>query len=183
MSLSEIEKCRRKRKFRYELTKELEFDKTKLAYYKIQRFCKKKLFPTPINLDSCKIESGIYKFHCNAYYIDKSISTIFPEIETIEKLLSEKYDDDSITTSLELALETEYDKIIEHLKDTVPIVLDLRKHESKYLVYNEKLYRLDKKTRKRFISQYMKIKPDTHSCDLFLQIINYSKALCDTYNS
>ncbi len=177
MSFEEgLKSYRKKRKFRYELSKNLEFDKNKLLYYKIQRFFKKKLLFKTVN---CLEIEGIYKFHCYMCCVsDKKTRSILD----IEEILGFEYKDEELEKQLINMLDVEYEQLIDSFDtcEKIPVLLDLRNFNGIF-IFNDKEYKLDKKTRLRFISQQTKIKKGTHIFELLLQTINYSKAMCEIY--
>jgi len=171
-----MEPYRRRRKVIYELTKHFEFNKTKLLYCKLQRFCRRRLF---YNLEAKDIP-GIYRFHCYVYDIGVHTTT---EIESLRSMLSDEFTDKELLSNLEQMMELEYDRLTESIKDhivKVPIVLDLREYmpvPKRFIVYKGENYRFDEQTKNRLRRQIEKVKSDSHSFDMFMQIINYSKAM------
>jgi len=191
---------RKQQKFLYDwkekYSKLIELDKTKRSAGRIVNFVRKYVLFPPCNLSESMINEipGIYRFRCYVYDIQTEMD-LLNDIYNSQAELINLESDINVRHSLIMTLKNEINnqkKYLINLKCSARygILIDLRNYlyilfdvtSDIYVSFNDKNFILDDATAKRLIQQCEKINPNSIRSENFMQMINHSKALSQTYN-
>lgn len=168
----------------------LEFDPIKRSNYRIVNFLKKHFFIKPINTSQIDIDDipSFFRYRCYVYDIESEIRAIEDLYESRLNIIDED-DEELFKESLKESLLNEKNKFITDLLNSstvikLPILIDLQIYgtDPKTPIYfNDKMYYLNESTRKKISIAFEKINPSSLRGEKFKQMIEHSKALCETY--
>lgn len=191
---------RKQQKFLYDwkekYSKLIELDPIKRNAGRLVNFIRKKILYHPFNLSESMINEipGIYRFRCRIYDTHAEINML-NDIYNSQAQIIALESDASIKSTLIESLKKEIDDQKKNLINSksstcYEVLLDLRNYlyvlsdtSNIYVYFDDKIFILDDSTAKRLREQCAKINSKSIKGEQFIQMINHSKALSQTYRA
>lgn len=192
-----LEEYRKRQDFLFKLKRKystlLELDKNKRNEWILTNFVKKHFLIPTYNLttEEIKLIPSIYRYRCYLYeFNENEMLELDTMCEDQMNLIRNEFDREIKTVLLESLLEERKKKIDQLRKSTntqkIPIMLDLRIYGNDPtlpICFEDKVFELDDITKDKIKIAYSKVDERTHQGQKFIQMLNHSKILRNSYNN